>query len=140
MQLSFDIEGGNFTKAGFASSEVKKLLKQLSVDQAIVKRVVIALYEAEVNVVAHAYRGEMKLDIDSEKITIVISDEGPGIPDVAKAMQQGFSTASPKVREMGFGAGMGLPNIKRNVDELVIDTTVGVGTSVSMTTWFEKKE
>lgn len=139
MQLSFDIEGGNFTKAGFASSEVKKLLKQLSIDAHIIKRVVIALYEAEVNVVAHAYRGTMNLDVDGEKIHIVIADEGPGIPDIEKAMQQGYSTASPEVREMGFGAGMGLPNIKRNVDELVIDSTVGVGTTVSMTTWFEKK-
>ncbi len=136
MKVNYDIEGGDFTRAGFASSEVKKLLKQLSVDPPIVKRIVIALYEAEVNVVAHAYSGNIEMEIDPDKITIVIADRGPGIPDISKAMEMGYSTASQQVREMGFGAGMGLPNIKKNVDELDIDSTVGVGTTVRMTTYF----
>jgi Anti-sigma regulatory factor (Ser/Thr protein kinase) len=136
MKVNYEIEGGDFTRAGFASSEVKKLLKQLSVDPPIVKRIVIALYEAEVNVVAHAYGGNIEMEIDPDKITIVIADRGPGIPDIGKAMEMGYSTASQQVREMGFGAGMGLPNIKKNVDELDIDSTVGVGTTVRMTTYF----
>lgn len=140
MKVNYDIEGGDFTRAGFASSEVKKLLKQLSVAPPIIKRIVIALYEAEVNVVAHAYSGRIALDIDPEKITIVIDDRGPGIADIDKAMEMGYSTASAEVREMGFGAGMGLPNIKKNVDELDIKSTVGKGTTVSMTTYFTTPE
>lgn len=136
MKIEFDIEGGDFTRAGFVSSEVKKLLKQLSLDAPTVKRVVISLYEAEVNVVAHAYRGKVAVDLGPDRIVIVIRDEGPGIQDIERAMQTGFSTASRKVREMGFGAGMGLPNIKKNVDVLDISSTVGVGTTVSMTTFF----
>lgn len=136
MKVTYGIEGGDFTKAGFASSEVKKLLKQLSIDAPIIKRIVIALYEAEVNVVAHAYKGQMELEIFPDRIEIVLDDEGPGIPDIEKAMERGYSTASPEVREMGFGAGMGLPNIKKNVDKLDITSTVGKGTTVRMTTYF----
>lgn len=116
--------------AGKASSSIKKTLKQLGVDAAVIRRVVVAVYEAEVNIVAHAYSGKITADIDSDGIRVVLSDSGPGIPDVEKAMQKGFSTASPKVREMGFGAGMGLPNIKDNADELEIDTRVGEGTTL----------
>lgn len=116
--------------AGKASSSIKKTLKQLGVDAAVIRRVVVALYEAEVNIVAHAYSGKITADIDSDGIRVVLADSGPGIPDVEKAMQKGFSTASPKVREMGFGAGMGLPNIKDNADELEIDTEVGKGTTL----------
>ena len=119
MQLRFELEGGNFSKAGYASSQVKKILKQLSIDPRIIKRVVVALYD---------------------KISLLLKDEGPGIPDIPQAMQEGFSTASPAVREMGFGAGMGLPNMKKNVDELNIESEVGVGTTVRMVTWFGKKE
>ena len=135
MQFEYDIEGGNFTRAGYASSEVKKRLRQLNVDMKVVKRVVVALYEAEVNVVAHAWSGKMRVDIDRERIWIEIEDEGPGIPDIDKAMEEGFSTASPEVREMGFGAGMGLPNIKKNVDILNLTSEVGQGTRVEMVTW-----
>lgn len=138
MQFKFELEGGNFSKAGYASSEIKKVLKQLSIDGKIVKRVVVALYEAEVNIVAHAWRGTVRAEIDAEKIVLELKDEGPGIPDIEKAMQEGYSTASEAVREMGFGAGMGLPNMKKNVDELTIDSQVGVGTTVCMTTWFAK--
>lgn len=138
MQFKFELEGGNFSKAGCASSQIKKVLKQLSVDPKVVKRVVVALYEAEVNIVAHAWRGTVRAEIDGEKIRLELEDEGPGIPDIARAMQEGYSTASEAVREMGFGAGMGLPNMKKNVDELTIDSRVGIGTTVRMTTWFAK--
>ena len=114
MEFNFNLEGGNFSRAGTASSEIKKILKQLNVDALLIKRIVVALYEAEVNVVAHAYEGVMNVVLDGKSIVVTITDKGPGIPDIAKAMQEGFSTASPEVREMGFGAGMGLPNMKKN--------------------------
>ena len=132
MEFNYNIEGGNFSRAGTASSEVKKILKQLNVNPAVLKRIVVALYEAEVNVVAHAYEGTMQVSIDPTVITVVISDRGPGIPDIDLAMQEGYSTASPEVREMGFGAGMGLPNMKKYTDRMDIDTTVGVGTTITM--------
>lgn len=137
MEFKYDVEGGNFTKAGAASSAVKKTLNQLSADPKVIKRVVVALYEAEVNVVAHAYRGQITAIIDTEKITLLIEDEGPGIADIQQAMKEGYSTASPKVREMGFGAGMGLSNIKKNVDILNIQSHVGVGTSLELITYFK---
>ena len=140
MQFRFELEGGNFSKAGYASSQIKKVLKQLSIDPRIIKRIVVALYEGEVNIVAHAWRGKVLVELDAEKITLTLKDEGPGIPDIQQAMQEGFSTASPAVREMGFGAGMGLPNMKKNVDELTIESEVGVGTNVRMITWFVRKE
>lgn len=136
MKLTFTIQGGDFTRAGHPSSEIKKVLKQLDIDGKTIKNIVIALYEAEVNVVAHAYRGKVEVEIDENKICILVSDEGPGIPDIELAMQPGYSTASKEVREMGFGAGMGLPNIKKNTDELQIDTEVGKGTSVKMVNYF----
>ncbi|MCD8185063.1 MAG: ATP-binding protein [Rikenellaceae bacterium] len=132
MHFEFDVEGGNFIRAGIASSQVKKTLKMLAVDPAVVKRTVVALYEAEVNIVAHAYRGHITVDIGGEGIRMVLRDEGPGIPDVPLAMTRGYSTASEKVREMGFGAGMGLPNIQDNADSLEIDTVVGKGTTLNI--------
>ncbi|HAM99647.1 MAG TPA: anti-sigma regulatory factor [Marinilabiliales bacterium] len=137
MDFIFNIEGGDFTNAGFASSEVKKILKKLNVDPKITRRVVVALYEAEVNVVAHAYRGVIHVDIDTDHIGIVLDDEGPGISSIEQAMQEGFSTASPKVREMGFGAGMGLPNISKNADVLNITSEVGKGTKVEIITYLK---
>lgn len=134
MQLRYEIEGGNFLRAGNASSEVKKILKQLNVDARIIKRVVVALYEGEVNVVAHAHKGVVNVDLDNKRIFIKIDDQGPGIPDIEQAMQEGFSTASASVREMGFGAGMGLANIKRNTDSFILESEVGVGTTLEMTT------
>lgn len=136
MELKFSIEGGDFTQAGQASSRVKKVLKQLGVDAKCIKSIVIALYEAEVNVVAHAYRGQILIQIEKDRISITIEDEGPGIPDIDLAMQEGFSTASKKVREMGFGAGMGLPNMKKNTDELQINSVVGKSTTVKMVNYF----
>ncbi|MBI9057962.1 MAG: anti-sigma regulatory factor [Labilibaculum sp.] len=132
MEFTFFIEGGNFSKAGTASSEVKKILKQLNVDSKIIKRTVVSLYEAEVNVVAHAFEGNMNVELFPDKIVVKIVDKGPGIPDIDRAMEKGFSTATSKVREMGFGAGMGLPNIKRNSDEMNISSKVDVGTTLEI--------
>jgi serine/threonine-protein kinase RsbT len=130
MLLEYKVEGGDFSRAGYASSQIKKTLKHLNVDPAIVKRVVVALYEAEVNIVAHAYNGIIYADINSGRIVLRLIDEGPGIKDINMAMKRGFSTASPQVREMGFGAGMGLPNISDNADIFTIDTVVGKGTTL----------
>ena len=129
---SFNIESGNFTGAGHASSSVKKILKQLDVDNSIIKRIVVALFEAEINVVAHADSGIINVILDDSQIKMIVKDKGPGIPDIDMAMKEGFSTASQKVREMGFGAGMGLPNIKRNTDEFHISSVVGEGTCLEM--------
>lgn len=130
MRQEYDVAAGDFTRAGYASSSIKKSLKQLGVSPAVVRRVVIAVYEAEVNIVAHSYGGRITADIEPDGINVVLADTGPGIPDVEKAMQKGFSTASKEVREMGFGAGMGLPNIKDNADSLRIETEVGKGTTL----------
>lgn len=134
MQYKFKIAGGDFSNAGTVASSVKKILRQLNIDHAISKRIVISLYEGEVNVVAHAYSGNIEVEINNEKIKIVITDKGPGIPDIPKAMEEGFSTASPQVREMGFGAGMGLSNMKKNCDLLNITSEPGIGTVVEMIT------
>lgn len=133
MNFEYKVEGGDFTHAGYASSQVKKMLKQLGVDSSIIKRVVVCLYEAEVNVVAHAFRGVIYISLTADKINMRLVDEGPGIPDISLAMQKGYSTATPEVREMGFGAGMGLPNISSNADIFNIKSDVGVGTVVDIT-------
>ena len=136
MLLTYNVEGGNFSKAGFTSSEVKKVLKQINIDPKIIKRVVVALYEGEVNVVAHALYGKVLVEIDDKKISIRIEDKGPGIENIELAMKEGYSTASESVREMGFGAGMGLSNIKRNTDWFNINSVVGEGTVLEMKTNF----
>ena len=132
MHLEYQVFEADFVNAGAASSAIKKTLKQLNVNPQIVKRVVVALYEAEVNAIAHAYGGMIYADIKADKIIVKVVDKGPGIPDIEWAMQEGNSTASPEVRNMGFGAGMGLPNIRKNVDRLDVQATVGVGTTVEM--------
>ena len=132
MHLEYKVYEADFVNAGAASSAIKKTLKQLNVSPQIVKRVVVALYEAEVNAIAHAYGGTIYADIEPDKIVLKVEDKGPGIPDIDWAMQEGNSTASPEVRNMGFGAGMGLPNIRKNVDKLNVQSTVGVGTIVEM--------
>lgn len=132
MNLEHTVEGGDFTHAGSASSQVKKVLKQLNVDPKLIKRVVVCLYEAEVNVVAHSYGGTIYTTITTDKIYMKLVDNGPGIPDIDLAMQKGYSTASTKVREMGFGAGMGLPNIQNNADDFNIQSEVGKGTTLEI--------
>jgi serine/threonine-protein kinase RsbT len=132
MQLRHKIAGGDFANAGKVASSVKKILRQLNVDHQISKRIVIALYEGEVNVVAHAYSGIVEVEIDDIGIRITITDKGPGISDIEKAMEEGYSTATPQVREMGFGAGMGLSNMKRNSDSMKISSTPGEGTVVEL--------
>jgi serine/threonine-protein kinase RsbT len=133
MSFEYKVEGGDFTRAGYASSQVKKMLKQLGVDSNIIKRVVVCLYEAEVNIVAHAYRGVIYISLSTDNINMRLIDEGPGISDIPRAMQKGYSTASHEVREMGFGAGMGLPNIKDNADVFNITSEVGKGTILEIT-------
>lgn len=132
MHFEYTVMGGDFTNAGSTSSSVKKTLKQLNVNPAIIKRTVVALYEAEVNIVAHAYKGRVFVDIEEDAIHICLQDEGPGIADIEKAMEIGYSTASVSVREMGFGAGMGLPNMKNNSDKLTLTSEVGKGTTVEI--------
>lgn len=136
MHLEYTVVEGDFVNAGTASSSVKKTLKQLNVQPAVIKRVVVALYEAEVNAIAHAYGGKVLVDIESDKIKMTVADKGPGIPDISLAMQEGYSTARPEVRDMGFGAGMGLPNMQKNVDKMNVTSEVGVGTTVEMEVMF----
>ena len=130
MKLNFTVDGKDFDMAGGASSSVKKTLTQLGVSPPVIKRVSIAMYEAEINAFIHGGGGTIDVIIDEEKIDITIKDSGKGINDLDLAMQEGWSTASDEVRKMGFGAGMGLPNIKKNSDELYIDSHPGEGTTV----------
>ena len=139
MLFKFELEGGNFSKAGYASSQIKKVLKQLAIDPRIIKRVVVALYEAEVNIVAHAWRGTVVAELDADKISLELKDEGPGYPVLTMDLGEGFTTATEACRERGFVAGLGLPNMKKNVDELTIESQVDVGTTVRMVTWFNKE-
>ena len=136
MDFDFFVEGGDFSNAGSTSSAVKKIMKQLGVDPNVIKRTVVALYEAEINIVAHADRGKVHVKIEENKIHIIIEDEGQGIPNIEQAMQKGFSTASAKVREMGFGAGMGIPNMKANSDILDIKSEVNKGTIVEIINFY----
>jgi len=127
-EQSFEISGGDFTNAGEVSSKVKKILQELGVSPKIIRRATIATYEAEMNVVWYAKQGTLTLSVTPELLRIVVADEGYGIEDIKLAMQEGYSTASPEIREKGFGAGMGLPNIKKNSDEFYISSEVGKGT------------
>ena len=139
MHLEYQVFEADFVNAGAASSAIKKTLKQLNVNPQIVKRVVVALYEAEVNAIAHAYGGMIYADIEADKIIVKVVDKGPGIPDIEWAMQEGNSTASPEVRNMGFGAGMGLPNIRNNADELKIETGANSHTDIHMTFYIDEE-
>ncbi len=136
MKLHHEIPSSDLTCAGEASSNVKKMLVQLGVDPVLIKKTAVSMYEAEINAVIHGNGGAADIEIDNEKIVVRISDKGPGIPDLELAMQEGYSTASDEVREMGFGAGMGLPNIKRYADKLDIKTEVGKGTTLTITVYF----
>ena len=130
---TFVVEGKDFFNAGKASTEIKSILKQLGVGGTAIRRMAIAAYEAEMNVVMYAKRAEMTFTVTPEVITLVVNDEGPGIPDVPQAMEEGDSTATPEMREMGFGAGMGLPNIRKNADEFAVESVVGKGTRLRIT-------
>ena len=132
MKLHFDVSGEDFTRAGEASGKVKSKLKQLGIAPDAVRRVAIALYEGEINLVIHAGGGEIDVEISPENIKMVLSDKGPGIADVEKAMTEGYSTATESIRSLGFGAGMGLPNMKKYSDEMKIDTELGKGTTIFM--------
>ena len=133
LNLHYEVEDGNFTAAGEASSTVKRLLKQMGVPPDAVRKVTVAMYEGEINMVIHAHGGTIDVEISPEEVKIVLADVGPGIPDVQKAMQEGYSTAPDSIRSLGFGAGMGLPNMKKYSDTMDIDTELGVGTTVTMT-------
>lgn len=130
--LNYEISPDDFTRAGEASSDVKGKLKQLGISPEAVRKVAIAMYEGEINMVIHAKGGEITVEITPVQVKMVLADVGPGIPDVEKAMKAGYSTAPDEVRNLGFGAGMGLPNMKKYTDEMTIDSTVGVGTTVRM--------
>ena len=133
LHLHYEVSGEDFTRAGEASGSVKKRLKSLGYDSDAIRRVAIAMYEAEINMVIHADGGYCDVDIYPDKVEILLADSGPGIADVEKAMQEGFSTAPDNVRNLGFGAGMGLPNIKKYTDDMKIETTLGVGTKLFLT-------
>ena len=128
----FDVNGEDFTSAGQASVQVKKNLRQLGLPPEIIRRVSIAMYEGEINTVIHAGGGTADVNVTEDYIEIILADNGPGIKDIEQAMQEGFSTATDNIRSLGFGAGMGLPNMKRYTDYMKIDSVVGEGTTITM--------
>ena len=130
--LKYSVPGDDFTRAGEASSAVKKALKKLGVAPDVIRKVAIAMYEGEINMVIHADGGEITVEITPEYVNMVLADTGPGIPDINLAMKEGYSTAPDNVRSLGFGAGMGLPNMKKYTDEMKVESQVGVGTTVTM--------
>ena len=130
--FNYTIPGDDFTRAGEASSSVKNKLKKMGLDSGTIRKVSIAMYEGEINMVIHADGGAITVEISPEKIRMILADTGPGIADIDKAMENGYSTAPEEVRSLGFGAGMGLPNMKKYTDYMNIDSTVGVGTTVTM--------
>ena len=132
IKLTSNVPGDDFTRAGEASSDVKGVLKKLGLSPAVVRKVAIAMYEGEINMVIHGGGGQIAVEIGSEDIRMSLSDHGPGIPDIALAMQEGWSTAPEEVRNLGFGAGMGLPNMKKYSDKMEIISAPGEGTTVNM--------
>lgn len=132
LKFQYEVDGDNFTSAGQASVQVKKVLRRLGLDPETIRRVSIAMYEGEINMVIHAGGGEAEVLIHEESIEIILRDKGPGIADIDQAMQEGFSTAPDNIRSLGFGAGMGLPNMKRYTDDMRIESAVGVGTTITM--------
>jgi len=132
LERDFTVQGGDFIHAGEVSSRIKSILKEVGLNHEVIRRASIATYEAEMNIVCYARLGVFHLVITPDRLTIVVEDEGQGIENIELAMQEGFSTSSSAIKEMGFGAGMGLPNIKKNTDELLISSVVGEGTRVAM--------
>ena len=136
IKLEYKVSPDDFTRAGEASGNLKKVLKTMGVSPDAIRRVSIAMYEGEINMVIHANGGDITVYISENDITMILKDVGPGIPDVEKAMQAGWSTAPDNIRSLGFGAGMGLPNMKKYTDDIKIDTEIGVGTTVTMVVKF----
>jgi anti-sigma regulatory factor (Ser/Thr protein kinase) len=132
VNFHFDIDGDNFTSAGEASVRIKKLLREMGFTPDIIKRVSVAMYEGEINMVIHANGGDADVNVYCDKIEIILADKGPGIANIDQAMQEGFSTAPDTIRSLGFGAGMGLPNMKRYTDDMKIESEVGKGTTITM--------
>ena len=132
LNFHFNVDGNDFTSAGQASIQIKKNLRRLGLDPETIRRVSIAMYEGEINMVIHAHGGEADVNVHEGYIEIILKDNGPGIKNIEQAMQEGFSTAPDQIRSLGFGAGMGLPNMKRYTDDMKIESEVGVGTTVTM--------
>lgn len=132
LTFHFDVDGDDFTSAGQASVQIKKNLRQLGISPDTIRRVSIAMYEGEINMVIHAGGGEADVSVSEDQVIIVLKDHGPGIPNIEQAMQEGFSTAPDTIRSLGFGAGMGLPNMKRYTDFMNIESEVGKGTTITM--------
>ncbi len=132
IKLRYTVPGDDFTRAGAASGDVKRTLKELGISPAVIRNVSIAMYEGEINMVIHANGGEIDVEITEEEIIMTLRDQGPGIENIELAMKEGYSTAPDKIRNLGFGAGMGLPNIKKYTDEFSIDTEIGVGTTLNL--------
>ena len=132
LNFHFIVDGNDFTSAGQASIQIKKNLRRLGLDPETIRRVSIAMYEGEINMVIHAHGGEADVNVYEDRIEIILKDNGPGIENIEQAMQEGFSTAHDQIRSLGFGAGMGLPNMKRYTDDMKIESEVGVGTTVTM--------
>ena len=132
LSLHYDVSGTDFSCAGEASSKIKRNLKELGFPTSVIRNVAIAVYEGEINMVIHGGGGIIDVEISPECISIILADQGPGIPDVSLAMQEGYSTAPDNVRQLGFGAGMGLPNIKKYTDEMIIESEVGKGTTIRL--------
>jgi len=133
VNFHFDIDGDNFTSAGEASVRIKKMLREMGFTPEIIRRVSVAMYEGEINMVIHANGGDADVNVYCDRIEIVLADRGPGIPNIELAMQEGYSTAPDNIRSLGFGAGMGLPNMKRYTDDMKIESEVGKGTTITMT-------
>ena len=140
ISFHYDVPGDDFTRAGEASSSSKKALKQVGLAPDIIRNVAIAMYEGEINMVIHAGGGQIDVDIAPDAVHMVLRDQGPGIQDISLAMREGWSTAPDDVRSLGFGAGMGLPNMKKYTDEMKVESTVGVGTTVTMTVFIHPQE
>ena len=140
IKLRYDVDGADFVSCGKASEDVKRTLKNIGMPPDVIRRVAIAMYEGEINMVIHAGGGQIDVDIAPDAVRMVLKDQGPGIQDISLAMQAGWSTAPDDVRSLGFGAGMGLPNMKKYTDEMKIESTVGVGTTVSMTVFTHPQE
>ena len=138
LEQEFTVQGGDFIHAGEVSSSIKAILKEIGISHDVIRRAAIATYEAEMNVVCYARRAAFHLAITPDRLTVIAEDEGQGIADLERAMQEGFSTSSREIKEMGFGAGMGLPNIKKNTDELRISSVVGEGTRLEMVIFTRK--